>query len=172
MTVYIITAALSLPGAALLTLLGGALFGLLVGTILVSFASSIGATLAFLASRLLLRDWVQNKFGSYLKSFNDGFEKDGGFYLFTLRLIPAVPFFIVNLVMGLTPMKMTTFYWVSQIGMLSGTIVFINAGMQLAQIESLGGILSPNIIFSFVLLGIFPLLARKFVNFFKIRKVL
>jgi len=172
MCAYIITTALSLPGAALLTLLGGALFGLLVGTILVSFASSIGATLAFLASRLLLRDWVQNKFGSYLKSFNDGFEKDGGFYLFTLRLIPAVPFFIVNLVMGLTPMKMTTFYWVSQIGMLSGTIVFINAGMQLAQIESLGGILSPSIIFSFVLLGIFPLLAKKIVSFFKIRKVL
>ncbi len=172
MAVYIITAALSLPGAALLTLLAGAMFGLLVGTILVSFASSIGATLAFLASRLLLRDWVQNKFSDYLKSFNDGFEKDGGFYLFTLRLIPAVPFFVINLVMGLTRMKATTFYWVSQIGMLSGTIVFINAGMQLSQIESLNGILSPDIIFSFVLLGIFPLLARKLASFFKTKKVL
>ena len=172
MTVYIITAALSLPGAVILTLLGGALFGLLVGTILVSFASSLGATLSFLVSRLLLRDWVQNKFGSYLKSFNDGFEKDGGFYLFTLRLIPAIPFFVINLVMGLTSMKATTFYWVSQIGMLSGTIVFINAGMQLAQIESLNGIFSPDIIFSFVLLGIFPLFAKKLVSFIKTRKVL
>jgi len=172
MTVYIITTALSLPGAALLTLLGGALFGLLVGTILVSFASSLGATFAFLVSRLLLRDWVQNKFGGYLKSFNDGFKKDGGFYLFTLRLIPVFPFFVINLVMGLTPMKATTFYWVSQIGMLPGTIVFVNAGMQLAQIESLSGILSPDIIFSFILLGVFPLLTRKLLSFFKTRKVL
>jgi pyruvate/2-oxoglutarate dehydrogenase complex dihydrolipoamide dehydrogenase (E3) component/uncharacterized membrane protein YdjX (TVP38/TMEM64 family) len=170
--VYIVSTALSLPGAALLTLLGGALFGLLVGTILVSFASSIGATLAFLVSRLLLRDWVQNKFGSYLKSFNDGVEKDGGFYLFTLRLIPVVPFFVINLVMGLTPMKAITFYGVSQIGMLAGTVVFVNAGTQLAQLESLSGILSPNIIFSFVLLGIFPLMAKKLVSFFKARKVL
>ncbi|MBC8284044.1 MAG: FAD-dependent oxidoreductase [Nitrospinae bacterium] len=172
MVVYIISTALSLPGAALLTLLGGALFGLLVGTILVSFASSIGATLAFLVSRLLLRDWVQNKFGSYLKSFNDGVEKDGGLYLFTLRLIPAVPFFVINLVMGLTPMKAITFYGVGQVGMLAGTIVFVNAGTQLAQLDSLSGILSPGIIFSFVLLGIFPLLAKKLVNFFKARKVL
>ena len=170
--VYIVSTALSLPGAVLLTLLGGALFGLLVGTILVSFASSIGATLAFLVSRLLLRDWVQNKFGSYLKSFNDGVQKDGGFYLFTLRLIPAVPFFIINLVMGLTPMKAITFYGVSQLGMLAGTIVFVNAGTQLAQLDSLSVILSPGIIFSFVLLGIFPFLARKIVGFYKGRRVM
>ena len=170
--VYIVSTALSLPGAVLLTLLGGALFGLLVGTILVSFASSTGATLAFLVSRLLLRDWVQNKFGSYLKSFNDGVQKDGGFYLFTLRLIPAVPFFVINLVMGLTPMKAITFYGVSQLGMLAGTIVFVNAGTQLAQLDSLGGILSPEIIFSFVLLGIFPFLARKLVGFYKGRRVM
>ena len=170
--VYIVSTALSLPGAVILTLLGGALFGLLVGTILVSFASSIGATLAFLVSRLLLRDWVQNKFGSYLKSFNDGVQKDGGFYLFTLRLIPAVPFFVINLVMGLTPMKTITFYGVSQLGMLAGTIVFVNAGTQLAQLDSLGGILSPEIIFSFVLLGIFPFLARKLVGFYKGRRVM
>ena len=170
--VYIVSTALSLPGAVLLTLLGGALFGLFVGTILVSFASSIGATLAFLVSRLLLRDLVQNKFGSYLKSFNDGVQKDGGFYLFTLRLIPAVPFFVINLVMGLTPMKAITFYGVSQLGMLAGTIVFVNAGTQLAQLDSLGGILSPEIIFSFVLLGIFPFLARKLVGFYKGRRVM
>ena len=170
--VYILSTALSLPGAALLTLLGGALFGLTTGTIIVSFASTIGATLAFLVSRLLLRDWVQDKFDSYLKSFNEGIEKDGVYYLFTLRLIPAVPFFVINLVMGLTPMKMLSFFLVSQIGMLAGTIVFINAGTQLAQIKSLSGILSPGIIFSFVLLGIFPLLARKLVSFFKGRKIM
>lgn len=170
--VYIVSTALSLPGAVLLTLLGGALFGLLVGTILVSFASSIGATLAFLVSRLLLRDWVQNKFGNYLKLFNDGVQKDGGFYLFTLRLIPVVPFFVINLVMGLTSMRAITFYGVSQLGMLAGTIVFVNAGTQLAQLDSLSGILSPEIIFSFVLLGIFPFLARKLVGFYKGRRVM
>jgi pyruvate/2-oxoglutarate dehydrogenase complex dihydrolipoamide dehydrogenase (E3) component/uncharacterized membrane protein YdjX (TVP38/TMEM64 family) len=170
--VYIISTALSLPGAALLTLLGGALFGLMTGTIIVSFASTIGATLAFLVSRLLLRDWVQDKFGSYLKSFNEGIEKDGLYYLFTLRLIPAVPFFVINLVMGLTPMKTLSFFLVSQIGMLAGTIVFINAGTQLAQIASLRGVLSPGIIFSFILLGIFPLLARKLISFFKRRKIM
>ena len=172
MLVYIVTTALSLPGAALLTLLGGALFGLVTGTILVSFASTIGATLAFLVSRLLLRDWVQNKFGSFLKSFNDGIKKDGTLYLFTLRLIPAVPFFIINLVMGLTPMKAIPFFLVSQIGMLAGTIVYVNAGTQLAQIDSLKGILSPGLIFSFVLLGLFPLLAKKLLGFFKGRRVL
>jgi len=170
--IYILSAALSLPGAALLTLLGGALFGLVTGTILVSFASTIGATLAFLVSRLLLRDLVQAKFGHFLKSFNDGIKKDGTFYLFTLRLIPAIPFFVINLVMGLTPMKTIPFFFVSQIGMLAGTIVFVNAGTQLAQIESLSGILSPKIIFSFVLLGIFPLLARKLVTIYKGKKVL
>lgn len=170
--VYIVTTALSLPGAALLTLLGGALFGLITGTIIVSFASTIGATLAFLVSRLLLRDWVQEKFGRHLAAFNDGIKKDGAFYLFTLRLIPAVPFFVINLVMGLTPMKTVSFFLVSQIGMLAGTIVFVNAGTQLAQIESLSGILSPEIIFSFVLLGIFPLIAKKLVSLYKVRRVI
>ena len=172
MAVYIVSTGLSLPGAAFLTLLGGALFGLLVGTIVVSFASTIGATLAFLVSRLLLRDYVQNKLGSYLKPFNDGIKKDGGFYLFTLRLIPAVPFFVINLVMGLTPIKAVTFYGVSQLGMLAGTVVFVNAGTQLAQLESLSGIVSPEIIFSFILLGIFPFLARKFLSFYKGRRVM
>ena len=170
--VYIVTTALSLPGAALLTLLGGALFGLVTGTIIVSFASTIGATLAFLVSRLLLRDWVQEKFGRHLAAFNDGIKKDGAFYLFTLRLIPAVPFFVINLVMGLTPMKTVSFFLVSQVGMLAGTSVFVNAGTQLAQIESLSGILSPEIIFSFVLLGIFPLLAKKIVSFYKGRRIM
>jgi pyruvate/2-oxoglutarate dehydrogenase complex dihydrolipoamide dehydrogenase (E3) component/uncharacterized membrane protein YdjX (TVP38/TMEM64 family) len=170
--VYIVSTALSLPGAALLTLMGGALFGLVTGTIVVSFASTIGATLAFLVSRLLLRDLVQGKFSHYLKSFNDGIKKDGAFYLFTLRLIPAVPFFVINLVMGLTPMKTVQFFFVSQVGMLAGTIVFVNAGTQLAQIESLSDILSPEIIFSFVLLGIFPLLAKKFIISYKGRRVL
>ena len=170
--VYITSTALSLPGAALLTLLAGALFDLVTGTIIVSFASTIGATLAFLVSRLLLRDFVQDKFGHYLQSFNDGIKKDGAFYLFTLRLIPAVPFFVINLVMGLTPMKAIQFFLVSQVGMLAGTIVFVNAGTQLAQIESLSGILSPEIIFSFVLLGIFPLVAKKLVSIYKGRRVL
>jgi pyruvate/2-oxoglutarate dehydrogenase complex dihydrolipoamide dehydrogenase (E3) component/uncharacterized membrane protein YdjX (TVP38/TMEM64 family) len=170
--VYIVSTALSLPGAALLTLLAGALFGIVTGTILVSFASTIGATLAFLVSRLLLRDWVQNRFGNFLKSFNEGIKKDGALYLFTLRLIPAFPFFVINLVMGLTPMKTLPFFLVSQIGMLAGTMVYVNAGTQLAQIESLQGILSPGLIFSFVLLGIFPLLAKKLLGFYKGRKVL
>ena len=168
--VYIVTAALSLPGAALLTLLGGALFGLVIGTIVVSFASSIGATLAFLVSRLFLRELVQDKLGSHLQSFNDGIKKDGIFYLFTLRLIPAIPFFVINLVMGLTSMRSGVFFLVSQIGMLPGTIIFINAGTQLAKIESLRGILSPIIILSCVLLGIFPLLTKKFISFYKRRK--
>ncbi len=172
MGVYIVSTALSLPGASLLTLLGGALFGLVTGTILVSFASTIGATLAFLVSRLLLRDWVQDKFGRYLEAFNDGVKKDGAFYLFTLRLIPAFPFFVINLVMGLTPMKTLQFFLVSQVGMLAGTLVFVNAGTQLAQIESLSGILSPEIIFSFVLLGIFPLMARKLVSIYQGNRIL
>lgn len=167
MLIYITTTALSFPGAAILTLLGGALFGLFTGTILVSFSSTIGATLAFLASRLMLRDWVQNKFGKQLKIINDGVEKEGALYLFTLRLIPAVPFFIINLAMGLTPMKPVTFFIVSQIGMLAGTIVYVNAGTQLAQIESLDGILSPSLLFSFVLLGLFPIITKKAMSYFK-----
>ena len=169
--VYVAVTGLSLPGAAIMTLVAGAIFGLLWGTVLVSFASSLGAMLACLASRFLLRDWVQRKFGQYLRAINEGVEKEGGFYLFTLRLIPAVPFFVINLAMGLTPMRARTFYWVSQLGMLAGTIVYVNAGTQLTAIESPAGILSPGLIGAFVLLGIFPLIAKKVVDVVKARKV-
>ena len=168
---YVAVTALSLPGAAVMTLAGGALFGLAVGTVLVSFASSIGATLAFLASRWLLRDWVQARFGDRLATINAGMANDGAFYLFTLRLVPAFPFFVINLLMGLTPIRTRTFYWVSQIGMLAGTLVYVNAGTQLARIDSLSGILSPGLIGSFALLGVFPLLARKIVGMIQARKV-
>ncbi len=169
--IYVAVTGLSLPGAAVLTLVAGALFGLLAGTVVVSFASSIGATLAFLSSRFLLRDWVQRSFGDRLKPINDGIQKDGAFYLFTLRLVPAFPFFVINLLMGLTPLPARTFYWVSQIGMLAGTLVYVNAGTQLAKIESLRGILSPGLLLSFTLLGLFPLIARKIVDAVKARKV-
>ncbi|MGH1358448.1 MAG: FAD-dependent oxidoreductase [Burkholderiaceae bacterium] len=169
--VYIAMAAFSLPIITLMTLLAGAIFGLLLGTIIVSFASTIGATLAFLASRFLLRDWVQEKLGSKLRAINEGVEKDGAFYLFTMRLVPAFPFFVINLLMGLTRIKTATFYWVSQIGMFLGTIVYVNVGTQLAQLESLKGILSPTLIGSFVLLGVLPLIARKVVASIQARKV-
>jgi dihydrolipoamide dehydrogenase len=158
--IYVIVTALSLPGAAVMTLAGGALFGLLVGTVVVSFASTIGATLAFLVARFLFRDTVQRRFGRHLKAVNAGIERDGALYLFFLRLVPAFPFFVINLVMGLTPMKTLTFFLVSQVGMLAGTIVYVNAGTQLAQIEAPGDILSPGLIGAFVLLGAFPLIAR------------
>lgn len=170
--IYVAVTGLSLPGAALMTLAAGAVFGLIWGTLIVSFASSIGATLAFLVSRWLLRDLVQRRFGDRLKAANRGIEKDGAFYLFTLRLVPAFPFFVINLVMGLTPIRTWSFYWVSQVGMLAGTLVYVNAGTQLAQIESLSGILSPGLIVSFTLLGLFPLLARKAVEIFNARRVL
>ena len=169
--VYVTVTGLSLPGAALMTLVAGAIFGLLWGTVIVSFASSIGATLAFLASRFLLRDWVQRRFGRALRAVNEGIEREGAFYLFTLRLIPAVPFFVINLALGLTPIRAATFYWVSQVGMLAGTMVYVNAGTQLAAIESPAGILSPGLIGAFVLLGLFPLLAKKVVDAFKARRV-
>jgi pyruvate/2-oxoglutarate dehydrogenase complex dihydrolipoamide dehydrogenase (E3) component/uncharacterized membrane protein YdjX (TVP38/TMEM64 family) len=169
--VYVAVTALSLPGAAIMTLAGGAIFGLLVGTIIVSFASSIGATLAFLASRLVLGESVQKKFGARLAEINKGVDKEGAFYLFTLRLVPLVPFFVINLLMGLTKMRAWTFYWVSQLGMLLGTVVYVNAGTQLAGITSLKGILSPGLIGSFVLLGIFPLIAKKIIDTLKARKV-
>jgi len=169
--IYIAVTALSLPGAVVMTLAGGALFGLWTGLLLVSFASSIGATLAFLASRFLLRDWVQSRFGNRLAAINAGMAKDGAFYLFTLRLVPVFPFFIINLVMGLTPINTRTFYWVSQVGMLAGTAVYVNAGTQLARLESLSGILSPGLLGSFALLGIFPLLAKKLVGLIQARKV-
>lgn len=170
--VYVVVTALSLPGAAIMTLAGGAIFGLLWCAVVVSFASTIGATLAFLVSRSLLRGWVQGKFSNNLKAVNTGIKKEGAFYLFTLRLVPIFPFFIINLVMGLTPIRTSVFYAVSQIGMLPGTIVYVNAGTQIGKIESLGGILSPGLIASFVLLGVFPLITKKLVEFFKARKVL
>jgi dihydrolipoamide dehydrogenase len=162
--VYVVTTALSLPGAAILTLAAGALFGVATGTVVVSFASSLGATCAFLASRFLMRDYVQSKFGDKLRAINEGIKKEGSFYLFTLRLIPLFPFFVINLVMGLTPVSALRFYWVSQLGMLPGTLVFVNAGTQLSQITSLKGILSGKILFSFVLLGVFPLVAKKVID--------
>lgn len=169
--VYIAVTALSLPGAAVMTLFGGAIFGLGAGLVIVSFASTIGATLAFLVSRFLLRDSVQQRFGDNLKNINQGIEKEGPFYLFTLRLVPAFPFFVINLVMGLTKLPARTFFWVSQLGMLPGTIVFVNAGKQLSEINSLAGILSPGLIFSFVILGIFPLVAKKAIDAINARKV-
>ncbi len=169
--VYIAVTALSLPGATILTLAAGAVFGLGVGLLVASFASSIGATLAFLVSRYVLRDSVKQRFGSRVAEIDRGVEKDGAFYLFTLRLVPLVPFFVINLVMGLTAMKARTFYIVSQIGMLAGTAVYVNAGTQLARIDSLKGILSPGLLGSFVLLGLFPLVAKKVVDTFKARKV-
>ena len=170
--IYVVVTALSLPGAALMTLVGGAVFGLLIGTVIVSFASTIGATLAFLVSRFLLRDTIQKKFARNLRAINTGIEKDGVFYLFTLRLVPAFPFFVINLVMGLTPIRTLPFYLVSQIGMLAGTVVYVNAGTQIAKIESLSGILPPGLIASFALLGVFPLLAKKLIVFIRARKVL
>lgn len=169
--VYVAVTALSLPGAAILTLLAGAIFGLVVGTVLASVASTTGATLAFLIARFLLRDTVQKRYGRRLAAINRGVERDGAFYLFGLRLVPAFPFFVINLAMGLTPMKTVTFAAVSWVGMLAGTIVYVNAGTQLAQIESLGAIASPGLIGSFVLLGIFPLIAKKALDVIKARKV-
>lgn len=170
MGIYILVTALSLPGAAVMTLAGGALFGLLVGVIVTSFASTIGATLACFVARFLLRDWVQNKFAVRLKAINDGIAREGGFYLFTLRLIPVFPFFVINLAMGLTRMPLFRFYWISQLGMLPGTIVYVNAGKELGEIDSLSGILSPGLIFSFVILGAFPLIAKKIVEWIRARR--
>ena len=168
---YVVVTALSLPGAAVMTIAAGALFGLATGTLLVSFASTIGATLAFLVSRYLLRDLVQQRFGDRLKAINAGIARDGAFYLFTLRLVPIFPFFLINLVMGLTPLPTATFYWVSQVGMLAGTLVYVNAGTQLAQLDSPTGILSPTLLLSFALLGLFPLIARAVVRHIERRRV-
>ena len=171
---YILVTGLSLPGAALLTIVGGMVFGLWVGIVIVSFASSIGATLAFLASRFILKDWVQRKFARYLGPINQGMEKDGGFYLFSLRLIPLFPFWVINLVMGLMPIRATTFYWVSQLGMLAGTAVFVNAGVSLGAVEELSaaGILTPQLILSFVLLALFPWFAQQLVALTKRNRAL
>jgi pyruvate/2-oxoglutarate dehydrogenase complex dihydrolipoamide dehydrogenase (E3) component/uncharacterized membrane protein YdjX (TVP38/TMEM64 family) len=164
--VYVAVTGLSLPGAAILTLVAGAIFGLLWGTVIVSFASTLGATLAFLASRFLLRDWVQAKFGDKLKPINEGVAREGAFYLFALRLVPAFPFFVINLVMGLTPIRTLTFYWVSQLGMLAGTIAYVYAGTQLGQFK-----FSPGLVAAFVVLGIFPIAAKKVLEALKARKV-
>ena len=167
MLTYIAVAALSLPGAAALTIAGGALLGLLNGIIAVSFASSIGATIACAASRFVLRDWVQGRFGGRLAAINRGVEREGRFYLFTLRLIPVFPFFVINLLMGLTRIPLRSFYWVSQVGMLPGTIVYVNAGRELSKLEGLGGIFSPGIIISFALLGLFPITAKKLLGLYR-----
>lgn len=169
--VYIVITALSLPGATIMTLAAGALFGLAQGLLVASFASSIGATLAFLVSRYLLRDSIQQRFPERLESIDSGVKKEGAFYLFTLRLVPIFPFFLINLLMGVTAIKARTFYWVSQLGMLAGTFVYVNAGTQLAQIDSLSGILSFNLIASFALLGFFPLIAKGILNMLKKRRV-
>lgn len=168
---YVAVTALSFPGASVMTLAAGAIFGLGWGTLLVSFASSLGATLAFLASRWLLGDWVKQRFGSRMATIDAGMAKDGGFYLFTLRLAPVLPFFVINLVMGLTAIRPLTFYWVSQLGMLAGTLVYVNAGTNLGKINSLAGIISPSLIASLAFLGIFPLIARKAVEIISARKV-
>ena len=167
---YVAVTGLSLPGAAVLTLVAGAVFGLAWGTVIVSFASSIGATLAFLASRLLFRDAIARRYGNKLQAFDAGVKRDGPFYLFTLRLVPAFPFFLINLLMGLTPIRTWTYYWVSQLGMLPGTLVYVNAGTQVARIDSLRGILSPGLIASFTLLGLFPLIARRVIDAIRARK--
>jgi uncharacterized membrane protein YdjX (TVP38/TMEM64 family) len=166
-TVYVAVAALSLPGAAVMTLAAGALFGLWWGLAVVSFASAIGATLAMLIARRVLGDVVQRRFGGQLESINEGFRRDGGFYLFTIRMVPLFPFFVVNLVMGLTAINTWTFYWVSQVGMLAGTFVYVFAGTQLAAVESVGDVLSPGLIAALTLLGLFPLLARKSMDWLR-----
>lgn len=168
---YVAVTALSLPGAAVMTLAGGAIFGLGVGTVVVSFASSVGATLAFLVARYLLRDTVERRFGARLAEIDRGIARDGAFYLLSLRLVPLFPFFVINLLMGLTRMKTATFYGVSQLGMLPATVVFVNAGTQLAQLTSVKGILSPALLGSFVLLGVFPLIAARVVSVLRTRRV-
>lgn len=170
-TVYVVVTALSIPGATVLTLAAGAMFGLGVGLVLASFASSIGATLAFLVSRYLLRDSVQSRFGKQLAPINDGVKRDGALYLLTLRLVPVFPFFVINLLMGLTPMPARRFYWVSQLGMLAGTAVYVNAGTQLAAIQSLRDVVSPGLLLSFALLGVFPLIGKAVAGWLKARKV-
>lgn len=165
MLIYIFVAALSLPGATILTVAAGAIFGVVKGTLAVSFASTIGATLAMLVARTLLRNYVQEKFKDPIQTINQKIEQEGAFYLFTLRLVPAFPFFVINLVMGLSPMRTLTFAWVSQIGMLAGTIVYVNAGSELGKIESLSDIASPSLLLAFALLGVFPLALKKLVDF-------
>ena len=169
MAIYIAVTGLSLPGATILTLAAGAVFGLVAGVVMVSFASATGATLAFLLARYLFRDAVQQRFGKLLAPVNRGVDKEGAFYLFALRLVPALPFFAINVSLGLTRIRVWTFYWVSQAGMLAGTFVYVNAGRELGRLDSLAGILSPTLILSFLLLGLFPLLAKKALDGFRLR---
>jgi len=163
MVIYILATSLSLPGAVVLTVAGGALFGLVTGTIVVSFASTLGATLACLVSRFFLRGWVEETFSDKIGKVNEGIKKEGAFYLFTLRLIPVFPFWLINLVMGVTKMRLVTFYWISQVGMFPATVVYVNAGKELARIDSLKGIISLEVLGSFALLGIFPLVAKRII---------
>ncbi len=170
MAVYILVTSLSLPGAAVMTLAGGALFGLATGTIVVSFASSIGATIACFVSRFLLREWVEARFRDRISRIDKGLQEEGAFYLFTLRLMPVFPFWLINLAVGVTKMRLTTFYWVSQAGMLPATLVYVNAGRELARIDSVRGIISPSLLGSLVLLGLFPLAAKKVVSWHRKRR--
>lgn len=165
--VYVMVAAFNLPAAGLLTVAAGAILGFWNGLFVVSFASSIGATIAFLMTRYLFHDAIQSKFGERLKTINSGIEREGAFYVFGLRLVPLFPFFVVNSVLGLTKLKTWTFYWASQIGMLAGTAVYVNAGTQLADISTLGDIASPKLLLSFALLGVFPIVAKTALKFFK-----
>jgi uncharacterized membrane protein YdjX (TVP38/TMEM64 family) len=169
--IYIVVTGLSIPVATALTLLAGALFGFPVGLIMASFASTIGATLAFLIARFVARDYIQHKYSKQLYKINAGLEREGAFYLFALRLVPAFPFFIINAAMGLMLIKTRTFYWVSQLGMLPGTAVYVYAGTQLAQIESMSDIASPSLLIAFALLGLFPLIAKKLVEFMRKEKI-
>lgn len=166
---YVLVTTLSFPGATVMTLLGAAVFGFWTALVVVSFASTIGATLACLAARFLLRDWVQSKYGGRLATVNNGVEREGALYLFTMRLIPVFPFFMINLTMGLTPMPLRTYYWVSQLGMLPGTAAYVFAGQELGRIDSLSGILNPQLVAAFAILGILPLAAKKILGFVRAR---
>ena len=167
---YVVVAALGLPAATVVTLAGGALFGLWTGVVVISFASTLGASLAFLLARYLLRDSVRRRFGEKLSRIDRGMAEEGAFYLFTLRLIPLFPFFVINSLMGLTPMRLATYAWVSQLGMLPATVVYVNAGRELGRIDSLSGLLSPGLILSFVVLGLFPLATRKTLSWYRKRR--
>ena len=169
-TIYVLVTALSIPGAVVMTLAGAAIFGLWMGTVVVSFASTVGATLAFLVARFLLHDWVRERFGDKLQPIYSGIEREGAFYLFTLRLVPVFPFFLVNILMALTPIRLRTYYWVSQLGMLPGTIAYVNAGTQLAAIESPKDVLSPKVLISFAILGVLPLVSKKAIECYRRRK--
>jgi uncharacterized membrane protein YdjX (TVP38/TMEM64 family) len=169
---YVVITSLSLPGAAVMTLLGGALFGFWQGLITVSFASSIGATLAFLLARFLLRDWIQGRYQKQLAVLNDGFEKEGSFYLFAIRLVPLFPFFLVNILTSVMPIKTRSFYAASQLGMLPGTAVYVYAGTELGKIQSLSGIASPSVLVAFALLGLFPIIAKKSISAFRTRRTI